>query len=120
MNREQEVKIKKLEAQIEALTQRWMMTEENIKARDNMHNLMLRLTATTGHTSGVVNATNLSHNISHNTTTNTALGVMGGTTGNTLKSIHASSSSFVGVSANKRDSSPITSNANVSSTNTHN
>ena len=97
-----------------------MMTEENIKARDNMHNLMLRLTATSGPTSVPANAANLSHNISHNTTTNTVLGTMGIATGGTLKSGHASASSFVGVSANKRDSSPITHNANVSSTNTNN
>ena len=32
--------MKKLEAQIEALTERWKMTEDNIKSRDNMILLM--------------------------------------------------------------------------------
>ena len=53
----------KLEAQIEALTERWKMTEENLKARNNIQSLILRLNGV-NHNISAVNTTNSATNIS--------------------------------------------------------
>lgn len=42
LNRSQEDKLKKMQAEIEALTERWKMTEEKIKSGENMYLLMQR------------------------------------------------------------------------------
>lgn len=48
--------MRKLEAQIEALYERWKMTEENIRARDNQIMLLQRINQNTSTNMNVTNS----------------------------------------------------------------
>ncbi len=44
VNREQQEMLKKMQAEIEALNHRWMMTEEKIRAGENAYHILSRTT----------------------------------------------------------------------------
>lgn len=48
VNREQVDLLKKMQAEIEALTQRWQMTEERLKSGEAMYNILSRTTSNLG------------------------------------------------------------------------
>lgn len=45
INREQEHMLNKMQAEIEALNQRWLLTEERIKSGENMYHILSRTTS---------------------------------------------------------------------------
>ncbi|CDW73682.1 UNKNOWN [Stylonychia lemnae] len=92
-NQQQEDKMKKLEAQIEALTERWKMTEDSVKAKENMNQLMQRInSSTTTSTNLPNNSTHVGASASISLQQNTSI---------SQKMAHNSSSSFI-----RRDLSP--------------
>eukprot|EP00347_Sterkiella_histriomuscorum_P006970 403350747 len=72
INQRQEDKMKKLEAQIEALTQRWTMTENNIKSKENMIQLLQRINSQNSVTkTSIIAGLSIQQNIDSNFNVNT-------------------------------------------------